>query len=628
MLSLVVAVGTTTAAPNQAPVLTNTEAESYLFTIPAPRGLIVDRTGEPLATNEVHEQASVRLSALQTKSVEEALLKISELHPELQIGLSEQVKAHWEHRRNLPYAINASWTAQPETQYFETEKIYRRSYPHGSSAAHLIGYISRETNHLSGPIHSREPLWPLVKGRAGIEEAFDGQLRGSDGLLSVIYREDGTKEQQVVTSPVPGSTVVLAMNLQMQQLAERLLAENGRAGAFVALDAATGDILAAASHPTFSPGEFVPSMSEAQYQALASDPKAPFFPRPWAGQYPPGSIFKPFSALGGMNAGVIRGLSTLCPCESSYEVAGRKFHNWSDKNEGWMDVRTALMRSCNTWFFQVAEKSGSLPILATASDFGLGAKPAFPLTGTSAGRLPSETGGAQAAANLSIGQGDLLVSPLQMALAMAGIANGGYVPKPRLILQIQNPPPQESVKMAFPVQRAVDLDYRSLDLRYVRQGMWGVVNRPNGTGTAARMDWPHVLGKTGTAQWSKDGEERSLVWFAGYVNSNAPQIAYVVMLEGESEESIFGGSTAAPVAGEFLRTVYADPDTYGIQIPSSGAYAWDGPFQDYNRTDFYSRPDLLRAQPIEGQRPELNRRPSSSGQSTNFLGRLFGRRGP
>jgi len=625
LLSLTVALATA----GEAPILSNTEAETGLFTVPAPRGLIVDRNGEALALNEVHQKTSLRLAAVEANSLEQAVLEVRESHPDLAVSITSDLTSHWENRRLIPYELGVDDLPPADSKLLTSTSEYRRKYPHQNAGSHLLGYISRETPKLDGPVHSQEPLWPLMKGRAGVEQAFDNQLRGQDGMVSLVFNEEGfITHRQIVEPATPGKTVVLSISLPMQKLAEQLLAEGGRPGALVAMDAATGDVLAAASFPDYNPNEFVPAISQERYQALSNQADSPFYARAWAGQYPPGSIFKPIVALGALKSNDISGLNTICPCPTSYEIAGREFRNWSDKNEGMMDVRAALMRSCNTWFFQVAEKSGAEPFITAAHDFGLGTSPVFPLEGTAAGRVPTVAGnGIQAAANLSIGQGDLLVSPLQMAVAMSGIANGNYIPQPRLVLQIQEPPPSQSVQMAFPTARKELVGYTGSDLLRVRQGMWGVVNHPNGTGTAAKTEWPQVLGKTGTAQWSKGGSQRPLVWFAGYVNSRAPQIAFVVMLEGDADEQIFGGSTAAPVIGKFLRTVYADPQQYGVDLPSQGAFAADGPFR--------GSPTIIQpaAQPEPIQRGQLFR-PINEGNSygqrdepsgRNLFRRMFGR---
>jgi len=486
----------------EAPILSDPNTETRLFTIPAPRGLIVDRFGEVLAGNRSEET--------------------------------------------------------------DGKVIFLRDYPAGESACHVTGYVSPQD-----PRKMEEPLWPLVSGRSGLEKTRDSDLTGQDGLLSVVYPPDGAPpRKQVVRAPVPGKTLVVSLNAKMQKLADQLLAKGGRPGAFVVMDALTGEVLVLVSRPGFDPNQFVPSISADAFAKLSQDPAQPFFPRAYAGNFPPGSVFKPMVALAALQGGA----SAYYQCGPSLTIAGREFKNWSKDDYGTFDVRAALMRSCNTWFYQAALDTGGANILSTARAFGIGQKPALELEGVSAGFLPEKETSPHGLANLSIGQGQTLVSPLQMAVAMCGFANGYFLPNPHLVRQVQTAAEHPEVLEAASTEPGSRFQYPAFQTQRVRDGMKAVANDARGTGFAAHLDWPLLFGKTGTAQWSKDGAARTLAWFTGFVEAREPFMAFAIMCEGAPGESISGGKEMAPLAGEFFKTVYGDPDTYRVTVPVRPAY--------------------------------------------------------
>jgi len=567
----------------KSPVLTDPDAQTYLFSIPAPRGLILDRTGEVLARSHSIKRAGLLFNHLEIENPEDtahfALDMMSLLDEEgVMLGNVDEdyIREHLEMRPLLPLIITKPLTDEQIAKLEESELAsglniyteYSRAYPLGSTACHVIGFVTREGPRPFGPILPQEPLWPPSKGREGVEDTMDEVLRGKDGIISVVFDDNGKiRKEQLIRKPEPGESVILSLNLKMQELAEKILAENDRPGALVAIDATTGDVLALASNPGYDLGQFVNGISQEDFHAIQNADGDPFFPRAYAGQYPPGSTYKPIVSLAAMHLGPVRGSATLYACGPSLTISGRAFHNWNTTESGYYDVRQALMRSTNTWFYQAGINTGGDPILQTSKVFGLGTAPDIPLDNVAAGNLPERVVGGRAIANLSIGQGSLLVSPLQMAMAMGGIANGSYLPKARLVLQTQSPPPVESVADVNMPKREHALPYNSQDIRLVHQGMWGVVNASRGTGGRASVDWPQVYGKTGTAQWTKEGGKRTLSWFTGFINGFNPRIAFAVVCEGREGETLSGGRMAAPMAGEFLRTIYKDADAYHVDMP-------------------------------------------------------------
>jgi penicillin-binding protein 2 len=338
------------------------------------------------------------------------------------------------------------------------------------------------------------------------------------------------------------------------------------------MEVKTGDILAMASFPNYDPNLFIPGITAANFELLKNDKFAPMNPRAYQGQYPPASTFKVVVAAAALESGKITP-RTAFDCGTSLWVGDREFKNWSKEPEGWINVVTAIKRSCNTWFYQAALDIGAQPITEMAQRLGFGERTGIPLEGEPTGFVPTDAWIMQKfghkmqggdIANLAIGQGRTLVTPLQVAQAMCAVADGENMPQARLVKQIQDP--NDRVLQAFPnaVRRRVDLQPVARDT--VVKGMIAVVNGDNGTGGRAQLDDKikiQVAGKTGTAQWSPgDGTLRHLAWFTGFLPANDPIYAYAVVYEGQPGEEVSGGRLAAPIVSEVFTNIYknASPD--------------------------------------------------------------------
>lgn len=573
------------------PLLSDRNLRVSHFRIPAPRGLIVDRKGRALTANRAVSRLAIRLNALSAaadsspldelsaiSAVKALLANLQTEFPKVEwLAVSDRdIAQHWQHRRWLPLPITHAYADQEALAAVElasqtalTELTeYIRDYPGGEAAAHVTGYITATKPDQHGPVVDNEFRWPEVAGRSGLEASLEELIAGQPGEVSEVYDHHGlVVNRELHKSPQPGTTVVTTLDLAMQNRAHLALQESGRAGAFVVMDARTGDLLVLASHPSFDPREIVSGISGDEFAAISDHPDQPFFFRPVAGAYPPGSTFKPFVALAALDRRVVNGLATQIAAPPELNIDGRDFHNWNDQHEGNLDVRFALLRSSNTWFYQVGIHTGGPAIYATAESFGFGKAPALPFPGVAAGTLPERNtlGIDQAVANFSIGQGKLTTSPVQLARAIAGLANGRRVPEARLILQHQDSLDSTVLHEVAQSHHSM-LGFRPYDLQLTHAGMWGVVNHDRGTGKGAAADPATVYGKTGTAQWFSGGGERALAWFCGFLPTADSALAFVVFVEGEVGEKIFGGQNAAPVAGEFLRDLVASPATYGVQF--------------------------------------------------------------
>ncbi len=600
---------------NEGSILNRKDARTITLKIPAPRGQIVDRTGKSLAQNEVAYQVALQFEQFQDVDrqyvVDWARARMNRLTGLVKIPYEktdEELYDHYRHRRWLPLYVSGQMSAK-EAKLIESKlvsgltlyPVYRRWYPEGSLASHIIGYSGSVGKLPTGPINYNEPLWEESEGRAGLEKLYDKQLMGEDGMKRLLFDEKGNKllEEQV-KRPRPGGTVVTSINLEWQRLAEKVLAKGCSRGAFVVLDVVTGEVLVMASRPSFDLNNFIPGITTEEFKALQDDPGNPLFGRAFQSAYPPASSFKPVVALAALNAGVVTEYSTVY-CPAAIRIGNHTFNNWSRVPEGDINVKRAIARSCNPWFYQVGIDTGPSVFLGLAKRLGMGDKSGLPLVGETPGLVPSNEWMLKNekrrildgdTANMSIGQGSLLASPLQVAQMMAGIGNGGALPKLSLITQIQDTRGRV-VKATIPERRNwLGVDEKSVEV--VREGMRDVVDAGYGTGKAGGLSYTSLAGKTGTAQWGPPRLNQRLAWFAGFLPYDNPRYSFAVLYEGKPGEKVSGGRMSAPMVRNFfeplkdeIKEIIAPPQKALIVVPEGDAV-------DPDEED-----EVLRAIPID-----------------------------
>lgn len=404
-----------------------------------------------------------------------------------------------------------------------------RDYLFGEICSHLIGYVGEVGREELDSGYS----WGDIVGRIGIERAWDRELRGTGGYkeVQVDYRGDVDRILRIV-EPQIGESIHLTIDSTLQE--ELYSAMKGKKGAGVVMDPNTGEILALVSTPGFDPNLLVSPVKEDVVARLFMDKSRPMVNRAISGLYPPGSLFKIIVALAALEKGVIS-KKTLFYCDGEFQLGNTRFKCWEKKGHGWVDLSSALKKSCNEYFYQTGLKVGVSAIVDMAGRFGLGQYTGIEIPGEKEGLLPKEdkpkwyTGDT---VNLSIGHGKILVTPIQIACLISAIANDGTLYKPRLIMG-EKP---EGVQ--------IDIDKKHIDL--VKNGLFRVVNEPDGTGHRAYVNGLDISGKTGTVELKEKGRPRNICWFAGY----SSQIAVVIVVEaGEG-----GGATAAPVAQRVFKT--------------------------------------------------------------------------
>jgi penicillin-binding protein 2 len=336
-------------------------------------------------------------------------------------------------------------------------------------------------------------------------------------------------------------------------------------GAIVIIDPNTGDILALASWPTINPNDFIPNISTEAFAALQEDKDIPLLPRAFGSSYPPGSVYKCFVGLAALTSGKISPDDEFS-CPPSFSIGNLTFRNWKKTHGGMLNFADALTQSCNTWFYQVGLRVGAQPIIDASLQLGLGQKTGIPVNGEVAGRIPTNEYMQKAhkrnllngdVANLSIGQGDTEVTPLQMAQAMAALGNGGTLYQSRLVQQVQGIDGQIVTAYNVRPKGTMPIDGRSM--KSLRRGMIQVVSGRGGTASRAAVPGFQVAGKTGTAQWGPKNKERTAAWFAGFVPAEAPKYAFAAVYEGEANnDDVHGGTQAAPLIGTVMRELFKD----------------------------------------------------------------------
>ena len=441
-----------------------------------------------------------------------------------------------------------------------------RTYPHGTLAAHLLGNIHRMDDDMGKeePDVDFDYCLPDYEGQVGIEAAFDQQLRGHAGAQSVIVNNMGYRQSEKVWSPPEsGMNVVLTLDARIQKAAEKALASHGpeTKGAVVVLDPRNGDVLALASSPTYDPNSFVPRMSVTDWARLSDTNLNAAINRATYGSYAPGSIFKIVIGLAGLEAG------TLDPKEI-YRTQG--FYRFNARYSihdlaapGDYDFRRALLKSSNEYFVFHGLKVGLDKIMDLGGRLFLGQRTRIPTFQELSGFFPTPAWVEKQKrrdnpirpadiGNLCIGQGYLTVTPLQMAIMTAAVANGGNIFWPRLVDRLEPREAGTPPRLLPAAQLRGELGVRAQNLQIVRDAMLADVEDPHGTGTNVFMANLRICGKTGTAQVKLNGVlTRHDVWFVSFAPYENPRYAVVVIVEGGGS----GGGTCAPLARQIYQVI-------------------------------------------------------------------------
>ncbi|MBI1736546.1 MAG: penicillin-binding protein 2 [Candidatus Rokubacteria bacterium] len=517
--------------------------------IAAPRGIVYDRNGLPLVDNRPAFTLSLipRELPRDPPSRDAVLGRLAAL---LRIPYDELVEAlapvsagsfapvRVRRDLSLPEVARVEeWKLELPGVIVEAEP--QRSYPSSRFAAHLLGYV-RDTS-----------------GQSGLERVLDEFLRGRDGGQEIEVDALGRPIRIVQqTEPESGAEIVTTIDRRIQEAAEAAM--DGKAGAVVVMDPRDGDVLAMVSTPAFAIDRFTGVIDRAAWLRLVQDPGHPLLDRTIQAEYAPGSVFKVVVAAAGLQEGKITPLDRFYS-SGEFRVGDRVFKDWKPEGHGWVDTRRAIAQSCNVFFYQAGLRIGGDAITRYARAFGFAQSTGIELSGERPGLLPGPRIGRRGAAwqagdvvNMSIGQGRVLVTPLQVARFMAAIANGGVLWKPRLVERIARP--DRGVVWSGERKVTGRVELAPAVWRFLRDALWAAVN-DGGTGGGARIPGLDVAGKTGTAQIIANsdaarGEDHA--WFAAFAPARDPEVVVVVLVERGGK----GGQVAAPIARKVLNAIF------------------------------------------------------------------------
>lgn len=577
------------------------EAESYRLLaeenrinvrlIPPSRGIIYDRHGVAIAQNAqnyriiiVREDAGDvdatiakvrRLIPIDENDLERSLREMYRRSPFVPVTLADQLR--WEDIAEI--AVNA-----PVLPGITPDVGLSREYPLREDFAHIVGYVGPVSDYDLSKIEDPDPLLQIPKfqiGKIGVETKLEADLRGRAGTRRIEVNAGGRVMRELGrVDHTPGSDMQLTIDHGLQNYAQARLAEES-AGSVV-IDVETGELLAMASAPSFDPNLFVRGISSKDYNGLRENTYKPLFNKTVQGLYPPGSTFKMMTGLAAMRAGVIGAQETVY-CPGHMSLGGRRFHCWKRGGHGWMDLNNAITQSCDVYFYEAAQRVGVDRLAELCREFGLGEKFDLPLSAVREGIVPSTKWKAQVRGerwnpgetlNTAIGQGDVLTSPLQLAVMTARIATGKAV-MPRLVKSING--------IEVPSDDPATLNVPPHLMTMIRRAMHNVSNGRRGTARRSRIvaDGIEMAGKTGTSQVRNitvaeraRGVTRNdqLPWnrrdhglFVAFAPYDKPKYAIATIVEHGGG----GSSAAAPPSRDIL--LYA---LYG-DVPPLEAYPSD-----------------------------------------------------
>ncbi len=539
--------------------------------IPASRGMILDRRGRILVDNRpsfdvflVPEDTGDR------GKTAEFLHRILKITPE-EVG--KRLEANRERPPFRPVRVQSD-VSRFHLALLETHKLDlpglivdvrpRRAYAYRNMASHLLGYLGEIDSYELRQDRFREYQMGDFIGKYGIEQQWEPFLKGIDGGRQVEVDAMG-RELKVLqrVEPHPGNNVFLTIELDLQMTCETLL--HGKEGAIVAMNPQNGQILAMVSHPSFSPSIFADGINHDDWKALAQDPFHPLQNRAIQGQYAPGSVFKVITAAAGLEEGIISPQEILS-CMGSYRLGNRTYRCWKKGGHGKINIHRAIVESCDVFFYQVGQRLGIDTIAKYAKGFGLGKPTKISLSDEKPGLIPSSEWKEKAyneawyegeTLSCAIGQGYVLVTPLQLLNAISAVANGGVLYLPQLVDRIERAN-GELIKSYPPIPRG-KIPLSQGHLMIIREALHGVVNEDHGTGRSARIEGVTVSGKTGTAQIislkenmaeeDTPYEYRDHAWFVAYAPMDNPIISVVVLVEHGGH----GASASAPLARKVIQ---------------------------------------------------------------------------
>ena len=544
--------------------------------IESPRGKIYDRNGKLVVTNG----AGYRLVYLKERDNNPEIVKeISEITDYDEEFIKKRIKngeIFPYTRENVLVESLDEETAHKlmekiiDYPYLQVQTYSKRRYLYDTIASHSIGYVKKISEKEYEKLKDEGYSPRDIIGKDGLERTYDKELQGEDGYEYIEVNAFNRVQRRVAEEkvPVPGKNLYMTLDMELQQYMEEQFKEDKRVGAFIAMDPKTGELITMVSYPTYSLNMFSSQILNEDWQKIINDPGRPLTNKTIAGEYPPGSVFKVVSAISFLENGIDPKEKYL-DRNGYYEIGKWRWRAWKAGGHGYVDMKKSIVESANPYYYRLADQIGHKPIVETAHIFGLGEKTGIDIPGEKKGILPDVEWKKKVIGSgwykgdtilLSIGQGYLTVTPLQIAVLYAAIANKGYTYSPHLAKSLVDFSGQKVEEILGKKHEIKNFPKKYYDI--LNDALIATVAQNNGTTKILRRKDITVAAKSGSAQNAHS--KTTHAWVAGYFPAEDPEIVFTVVLEGAGGGGAMGGAMAKKFIDKYMEIKNRES---GIDIP-------------------------------------------------------------
>ena len=532
--------------------------------IESPRGKIYDKNGKLVVTNG----AGYRLVYLKERDNNPEIVKeISEV-----TGYDEEfIKKRIKNGEIFPYTRENVLVESLDEEtahklmekiidypYLQVQTYSKRRYLYDTTASHSIGYVKKISEKEYEKLKDEGYSPRDIIGKDGLERTYDKELQGEDGYEYIEVNAFNRVQRRVAEEkvPVPGKNLYMTLDMELQQYMEEQFKEDKRVGAFIAMDPKTGELITMVSYPTYSLNMFSSQILNEDWQKIINDPGRPLTNKTIAGEYPPGSVFKVVSAISFLENGIDPKEKYL-DRNGYYEIGKWRWRAWKAGGHGYVDMKKSIVESANPYYYRLADQIGHKPIVETAHIFGLGEKTGIDIPGEKRGILPDVEWKKKVIGSgwykgdtilLSIGQGYLTVTPLQIAVLYAAIANKGYTYSPHLAKSLVDFSGEKVEEVLGKKHEIKNFPKKYYDI--LNDALIATVAQNNGTTKILRRKDITVAAKSGSAQNAHS--KTTHAWVAGYFPAEDPEIVFTVVLEGAGGGGAMGGAMAKKFIDKYM----------------------------------------------------------------------------
>ncbi len=544
--------------------------------IESPRGKIYDRNGRLVVTNG----AGYRLVYLKERDNNPEIVKeISEV-----TGYDEEfIKKRIKNGEIFPYTRENVLVESLDEEtahklmekiidypYLQVQTYSKRRYLYDSTASHSIGYVKKISEKEYEKLKDEGYSPRDIIGKDGLERTYDKELQGEDGYEYIEVNAFNRVQRRVAEEkiPVPGKNLYMTLDMELQEYMEEQFKEDKRVGAFIAMDPKTGELITMVSYPTYSLNMFSSQILNEDWQKIINDPGRPLTNKTIAGEYPPGSVFKVVSAISFLENGIDPKEKYL-DRNGYYEIGKWRWRAWKAGGHGYVDMKKSIVESANPYYYRLADQIGHKPIVETAHIFGLGEKTGIDIPGEKRGILPDVEWKKKVIGSgwykgdtilLSIGQGYLTVTPLQIAVLYAAIANKGYTYSPHLAKSLVDFSGEKVEEVLGKKHEIKNFHKKYYDI--LNDALIATVAQNNGTTKILRRKDITVAAKSGSAQNAHS--KTTHAWVAGYFPAEDPEIVFTVVLEGAGGGGAMGGAMAKKFIDKYMEIKNREN---GVEVP-------------------------------------------------------------